>query len=105
MPRGSRPSTAAWFAYHHPPTGGRWATQLSQPGAIICLMEKHLAEADRHIAELKTLISGQETLIGQLAAEEQPTQLAETLLATMKDTLRMFEQHRQLMLAQIEKPS
>jgi len=68
-------------------------------------MEKHLAEADRHIAELKTLISGQETLIGQLAAEEQPTQLAETLLATMKDTLRMFEQHRQLMLAQIEKPS
>ena len=36
-------------------------------------------------------------LIELLSAEDQPTQLAETLLGTMKDTLRLFEEHRQSM--------
>jgi hypothetical protein len=54
---------------------------------------------------LKALIFEQEELIQLLSADDQPTRLAETLLGTMKDTLRLFENHRQAMLAQIEKSS
>ena len=65
----------------------------------------YLVRADRHIAKLKALISEQEELIELLSADDQPTRLAETLLGTMKDSLRLFENHRQAMLAQIEKSS
>jgi hypothetical protein len=65
----------------------------------------YLAQADGHIAKLKALISEQESLIELLSADDQPIQLAQTLLETMKDTLRLFEQHRQSLLTQIEKPS
>jgi hypothetical protein len=63
----------------------------------------YVAQADQHIVTLKALISEQEALIDLLSADEQPTHLAQTLLGTMKDTLRLFERHRELMLTPDEK--
>jgi hypothetical protein len=69
---------------------------------VMALDPSYLAQADRHVAKLKALISDQEALIELLSADDQPTQLAETLIGTMKDTLHLFEEHRQSMLTQIE---
>jgi hypothetical protein len=70
---------------------------------VMALDPSYLAQADRHVAKLKALITDQEALIELLSAVDQSTQLAETLLGTMKDTLRLFEEHRQSMLTQIER--
>jgi hypothetical protein len=72
---------------------------------VMALDPSYLAQADRHVAKLKALITDQEALIELLSADDQSTQLAETLLGTMKDTLRLFEEHRQSMLTQIERPA
>jgi hypothetical protein len=70
---------------------------------VMALDPSYLAQADRHVAKLKALITDQEALIELLSAVDHSTQLAETLLGTMKDTLRLFEEHRQSMLTQIER--
>jgi hypothetical protein len=70
---------------------------------VMALDPSYLAQADRHVAKLKALITDQEALIELLSAVDHSTQLAETLLGTMKDTLRLFEEHRRSMLTQIER--
>lgn len=82
--------------------GGKKKTERRAKATVMALDPSYLAQADRHVAKLKALISDQEALIELLSADDQPTQLAETLLGTMKDTLRLFEEHRQSMLTQIE---
>jgi gamma-glutamyl phosphate reductase len=82
--------------------GGKKKTERRAKATVMALDPSYLAQADRHVAKLKALISDQEALIELLSADDQRTQLAETLLGTMKDTLRLFEEHRQSMLTQIE---
>jgi hypothetical protein len=85
--------------------GGKKKTERQAKAMVMALDPSYLAQADRHVAKLKALITDQEALIELLSADDQSTQLAETLLGTMKDTLRLFEEHRQSMLTQIERPA
>ena len=61
---------------------------------------KHLAQADRHIAECKGHIANQEEVIRQLAQRGQPTLWAEDMLDALKGSLRVFEMHRKLIVSQ-----
>jgi len=61
---------------------------------------KHLAQADRHIAECKGHIANQEEVIPQLAQRGQLTLWAEDMLDALKGSLRAFEMHRKLIVSQ-----
>ena len=63
---------------------------------------RHLAQADRHIAECKTLIARQEQLVRRIAQRGQPTDWAKDTLWALESSLRAFEAHRKLIVAQIE---
>jgi hypothetical protein len=53
---------------------------------------KHLAQADRHIAEIEELSMG-----------GQPLHEAISMLRLLKDHLRIMERHRQSILDELEK--
>jgi protein-disulfide isomerase-like protein with CxxC motif len=56
----------------------------SQGAAMTDQERKHLAQADRHIAECKGHIANQEEVIRQLAQRGQPTLWAEDMLDVLK---------------------
>jgi hypothetical protein len=64
---------------------------------------KHLVQADRHIAELKTDIARQWQIIEQLSMGGQPLHEAISMLRLLKDHLRIMERHRQSILDELEK--
>jgi hypothetical protein len=64
---------------------------------------KHLAHADRHIAELKKDIARQWQIIEELSMRGQPLLEAISMLRLLKDHLRIMERHRQSILDQLEK--
>jgi hypothetical protein len=59
---------------------------------------EHLAEADRHIAEGQQRIAEQEARIAELQRDGHPTAEAVEMLHKFKDTLRLMEEHRQIIL-------
>ena len=59
---------------------------------------KHLAQADRHIAEVKKHITRQRAIVQSAIEKGLPSLDAETLLKTFEGSLRAFEGHRQLIL-------
>lgn len=61
---------------------------------------RHLVQADRHIAECKILIARQEELVRRIARQGQPTDWTEDTLC--ESSLRVFEAHRKLLVAQID---
>ena len=52
---------------------------------------RHLAQADRHIPELKDNIARQRKIIKELVEKGRPTELAETMLDAMEVSLNAFE--------------
>ena len=63
---------------------------------------RHLVQADGHIAECKDHIARQQRMIEQLAGRGQPTEVAQVMLEALQSTLRAFEAHRKLIIAQID---
>jgi uncharacterized coiled-coil protein SlyX len=64
---------------------------------------KHLAQADRHIAELKKDIARQWQIIEELSMGGQPLHEAISMLRLLKDHLRIMERHRQSIQDALEK--
>jgi hypothetical protein len=64
---------------------------------------KHLARADRHIAELRDDIARQWQIINELSQSGQPLHQAISMLALLKGHLRIMERHRQSILDELEK--
>jgi hypothetical protein len=55
---------------------------------------QHLAQAERHITQMQRYILRQENVIRKLKLREAPTDIAESMLTAMKDSLDAFERHR-----------
>jgi hypothetical protein len=64
---------------------------------------QQLAHADRHIVDLKAQILRQRVLINHARDVGQPSELAESLLDALEGSLRIFEKHRELILAQLQR--
>ena len=64
---------------------------------------EHLAQADRHIAELKKDIARQWQIIEELSMAGQPLHEEISMLRLLKDHLRIMERHRQSILAELER--
>ena len=69
------------------------------------LERKHLAQANRHIAEVKRHIAFQQSRVAKLKLTNQPSEMAVSLLETFEESLRVFERHRQLILAMLQRHS
>jgi hypothetical protein len=64
--------------------------------------QDHLAQADRHIAELRAYIARQRLILTRMLAVGHPSDLAESMLRVFEETLRIFEKHRSLILDQLK---
>jgi hypothetical protein len=63
--------------------------------------QKHLAQANGHIAELKVQIVRQRVIIKDALATGQRSEIAESLLHALEESLGAFEKHRALILGQL----
>ena len=77
----------------------RRATLLGQ--AQVWLRLAHLAQANRHIAELTVQIAAQRVIVKHALDMGQCSEMAESLLDALEGSLRMFEKHRVLILGQL----
>jgi hypothetical protein len=77
-----------------------WGSAVELNG---CRAPNHLAQADRHIAELKQDIARQWQIIEELSMGGQPLHEAISMLRLLKDHLRIMERHRQSILDELEK--
>ena len=68
--------------------------------------QKYLAQANRHIAELKVQIVRQRVIVKDALDTGHRSQMAESLLDALEVSLRIFEKHRELILSQsLRQPS
>jgi len=68
--------------------------------------QKHLAQANGHIAELTVQIVRQRVIVKYALDTGQPPELAESLLLALEESLGAFKKHRELVLDQlIRQPS
>lgn len=63
--------------------------------------ERHLAEAERDIANAREMIRFQQIRIERMRAQGTPTQESEEMLTTMLVSLALMQQHRDLILAKL----
>jgi hypothetical protein len=61
---------------------------------MAAVIETELQMARRHVAEGRARIEAQEQLISRLHDLGQPTELAEQLLALLKDTIVQMQAHK-----------
>jgi hypothetical protein len=64
---------------------------------------QHLAQADRHIVDLKAHIGRQRILVNHARDTGQPSRMAESLLDALEGSLRIFEKHGELIVAQLQR--
>jgi hypothetical protein len=65
-----------------------------------------MAEANRHIAELMVQIVRQRVIVKYALDTGQPSELSESLLHALEESLGAFKKHRELLLDQlIRRPS
>jgi hypothetical protein len=62
----------------------------------------HLAEADRHIAECKAHIAHQRAVIERAIRAGHPTDVAESVLDSLEESLRAFERTRRLIIERLK---
>ena len=60
--------------------------------------QEHLAQANRHIAELKVQIVRQRVIVKDVLETGQRSEMAESLLDALEGSLRIFEKHRIFLL-------
>jgi exonuclease VII small subunit len=62
----------------------------------------HLAEADRHIAECKAHIANQRAAIERAIRADHPTDVAESVLDSLEESLHAFERTRRLIIDRLK---
>jgi hypothetical protein len=67
--------------------------------------QKHLAQANRHIAELAVQILRQRVIVKHALDTGQRSEMAVSLLDALEGSLRIFEKHRIFLLSCGVKPS
>jgi hypothetical protein len=65
--------------------------------------QRHLAQANGHIAELKVQIVRQRAIVKYTLDTGQRSEMAESLLDALEGSLRIFEKHRELIFAQLQR--
>jgi hypothetical protein len=65
-------------------------------------MKRHLAQANGYIADLNVQIARQRVIIKYARDTGQRSEMAESLLDALEGSLRIFEKHRALILAQLQ---
>src|SRR5262249_61469375 len=65
-------------------------------------VQEHLAQAYRHIAELKGHILRQRVILKHALDTGQPSEMAESMLHALEESLGAFEKHRELVLDQLK---
>ena len=73
------------------------ATLIGQ--ALAWLRLAHLAQANRHIAELTVQIARQRKIVKYALDTGQRSEMAASLLDALEGSLRMFEKHRIFLLS------
>jgi len=63
----------------------------------------HLALANRQIAELTVQIVRQRVIVKHALDTGQPSEMAESLLHALEESLGAFEKHRELVLDQLKR--
>jgi hypothetical protein len=66
--------------------------------------QRHLAQANGHIAELKVQIVRQRAIVKYALDTGQQSEMAESMLLALEDSLGAFEKHRELVLDQFKRP-
>ena len=67
---------------------------------------QHLAQANRHIAELAVQIARQRVIVKHALDTGQGSEMAESLLDALEGSLRIFEKHRIFLLScSVNRPS
>jgi hypothetical protein len=70
------------------------------------MIRSHLAQANGHIAELTVQITRQRVIVKYALDTGQPSDLSESLLHALEESLGAFKKHRELVLDQwIRRPS
>jgi hypothetical protein len=64
---------------------------------------EHIAQANGHIAELKVQIVRQRVIVRYALDTDQPSEMAESLLHALEESLRSFEKHRELVIDQLKR--
>jgi hypothetical protein len=64
---------------------------------------QHLAQVDRHIVDLKAHIVRQRVIVKHTRDTGQHSEITESLLDALEGSLRIFEKHRELILAQLQR--
>jgi len=65
--------------------------------------QEYLAQANRHIAELMVQIVRQRVIVKYTLDTGQRSAMAESLLDALERSLRIFEKHRELIFAQLQR--
>ena len=77
--------------------------EADREGACKCMNgaqeKKHLALADRHIAEFTVQIARQRVIVKHAFDTGQRSEMAESLLDALEESLRIFEKHRMFLLS------
>jgi hypothetical protein len=75
------------------------------PHALLPQEEKHLAQADGHIAELKAHIDRQRISLKRIIERGEPSATAESFLHALEESLRIFEKHREMIIQKLRQQS
>ena len=65
--------------------------------------QEHLAQANGHIAELTVQIVRQHVIVKYALDTGQRSEIVESLLDALEGSLRIFEKHREMILAQLQR--
>jgi hypothetical protein len=68
-------------------------------------MKRHLAQANGHIADLKVQIARQRVIVKYVRDTGQRSEMAESMLHALEESLAAFEKHRALVLDHLRRPS
>jgi len=67
------------------------------------MIRSHLAQANGHIAELTVQILRQRVIVKYALDTDQRSELSESLLHALEESLCAFKKHRELILAQLKR--
>ena len=67
-------------------------------------LQEHLAQADRHMAELKARIGRRRLILGRTLAECRRLLVAKSTLQALEGSLRIFEKRCELILDPLKRP-
>jgi hypothetical protein len=65
---------------------------------------QHLAQADRHLVELKGHIVRQQEIVQRLALRGWPREEARRMLTNLQNSLRILQHHRRLIIEALQSP-